>query len=525
MRIQKLLPPNNNLKSLYIKELDELKREREITRDDNVGITFPLSLKRGDIISFGTYVNSLVLDKWVTLTKAKNIAVVLRTSGRIDVQLYNSRGVYDWDTGIRNAGKEPVEANVKKTQKKGVYEYTVSLSDVNCVGVVYPVIEALEPCEFLGGEYICDDVDKLNPIKPCYIINYNRDAKVTRENIDTITSKVGYNGELIIICDMTAELGENVFIDSTHKYSNIVQIATSLMPGDSLNKAFDYIRCNALEDYTHIIIIDAKTLIDDNALARVFTFVSLLDDIRDNMVIQGDIISGRTLESSGYVVRDGMPKSRFNGFDMGMSSDFVNEVSSEEIDFFSFGLLCVPVNNNMYFDPNIRHFVEFEYFLNNRKLEIACINGFFGYSRGTVSEGIIWTTYYRMRDYLIAIINSEYEMNRQRFSDFMDSEIKDYYKKGGLELSLAVMEAANDFLNGPEGLYDEYCLEEIRERLIELSDRFNHKLTAGTNKVKDRLELQKQYNKLYLKIDHDYDMIMDRWTKSKRKVDDEREQQ
>ena len=388
MRIQKLLAPNNNLKSLYIKELDELKREKEIIGDGKCEITFPISLKKGDIISFGTYVNALVLDKWLTLTKAENIAIVLRSSGRIDAQVYNSRGAYDWETDVRAAGKEPVEVKVSESKKKGVYEYTISLSDVNCTGVVYPIIEALEPCQFLGGEYVCDDVKDLEPIKPCYVINYNRDAKVTREGISAITSKAGYNGELIVVCDMTAELGENVFIDNTQKRSNIVQIATSLEPGNSLNKALDYIRNESDEDYTHIIVIDSRTLLDDNALARVFTFVSLLDDIRDNMIIQGDILSDNThLESSGYLIS-------------------VTAISSEEIDFFSFGLLCIPANNNLYFEPDIRNFVEFEYFLNNRRLEIASINGFFGYSQSSVSEGIIWTTYYKMRDYLIAIINS-----------------------------------------------------------------------------------------------------------------------
>ena len=526
MRIQKLLAPNNNLKSLYFKELDELRREKEIVGDENRDIAFPLSLQKGDIISFGTYVNSLVLDKWETLTRAENIAIVLRTSGRIEAQVYNSRGAYDWDTNVRATGKEPVEVEVSKVKKKGIYEYTISLANVNCTGVVYPIIEALEPCQFLGGEYVCDDVDELNPIKPCYVINYNKDAKVTRESIRAITSKVGYDGELIVVCDMTSELGENVFIDNTHKCSNIVQIGTSMEAGNSLNMAFDYIKNKADDDYTHIIISDAKTLLDDNALARVFTFISLLDDIRDNMMIQGDILSDNShLESSGYLIKDGMPKRRYNGFDLCKSSDFVTAISSDEIDFFSFGLLCIPTKCNMYFDPNIRNYVEFEYFLNNRRLEIASINGFFGYSQRTVNEGIIWTTYYKMRDYLIAIINSEYEMERQKFSDFMDREIKSYYKKGGLELAFAIIEAANDFLNGPEGLYDEYCLEEIKERLIELSNRFNQRLTSKSNKVKDRIELQKLYNKLYLKIDHDYDMIIDKWTDSKRKVDHEREQQ
>ena len=526
MRIQKLLAPNNNLKSLYIKELDELRREKEIITEANGNIRFPISLKKGDIISFGTYVNALVLDKWETLTKAKNIAIVLRSSGRIEAQVYNSRGAYDWDTDVRASGKEPVDVVVSEAKKEGIYEYTISLANVNCTGVVYPIIEAQEPCEFIGGEYICDDVEKLNPIKPCYVINYNRDAKSTRENIRAITTKAGYKGELIIVCDMTAELGDNVFIDNTHKHSNIIQMATSLEPGNSLNEAFDYIKNKADCDYTHIIVIDTKTILDDNALARVFTFISLLDDIRDNLIIQGDILSdSRHLESSGYLIKDDKPRRRYKGFDLCKSSDFVTAISSDEIDFFSFGLLCIPVKCNMYFDPNIRHYVEFEYFLNNRRLEIANINGFYGYVRSTLDEGIIWTTYYKMRDYLIAIINSEYEMDRQRFSDFMDSKIKSHYKKGGLELAFAIMESANDFLNGPEGLYDEYCLEEIRERLIELSADFNKRLTKGSNKIKDRIELQKQYNKLYLKIDHDYDMIIDSWTKSKRKVDDEREQQ
>ena len=71
MRIQKLLAPNNNLKSLYIKELDELKREKEIIGDGKCEITFPISLKKGDRIAQGIFLEYGITEDDETLTERK----------------------------------------------------------------------------------------------------------------------------------------------------------------------------------------------------------------------------------------------------------------------------------------------------------------------------------------------------------------------------------------------------------------------------------------------------------------------
>ena len=526
MTIQKIVPPGQNLKSLYIKELDSLKREKEFFGSSDIDITFPMNLKKGDIISFETYVNALSIEKWTSYTNVKSIGIRIRSTKEIKIQIYNSTGVYDWDNNGRYAGKKEVESEITCEDKREYREYSIEIKDKHLSGIIYPIIEAIDDCELLGGEYISNNTGSAKKVKPCFVVNYNRDANKTRQNINAIRNNSLYDNELIIVSDMTGKLSKEVFIDNSHVCSKIIQIPTSQNIGKCYNEILRYISYDVEEDYTHAFLIDSDVILDSNACDRLISFISLLDDVRNDMIIQGDVLSDDSLvESSGYIIRDNKPSERFNGFDMTKPSDFVVLSTSEEVDYFKFGLLLVPLNQIKAYNPDLRTNVEFDYYLHHKSINVTNINGFFGVRENKESRGVVWDKYYRYRDYFIAIVDSEYELDKTEFRMYIDKEMKMESKKGNMELAFSILEATNDFLNGPEGLYDEYCLEEIRDRLKELTQRFNDSIVGRKNIIKDRLELQKFYNKICLKIDHDYDMIIDKWTESKRKVDDEREQQ
>ena len=473
MTIQKIIPPRQNLKSLYIKELDSLKREKENYGRSDIDITFPMALNNG-----------------------------------------------------RYAGKKEIESEITCEDKREYREYSIEIRDKHLSGIIYPIIEAIDDCELLGGEYISDNTDSAKIVKPCFVVNYNRDANKTRQNINAILNNSLYDNELIIVSDMTGKLSKDAFIDNSHECSKIIQIPTSQNIGKCYNEILRYISYDVEEDYTHALLIDSDVIFHCCECDRLISFVSTLDDVRNDMIIQGDILSDDSLlESSGYIIRDNKPSERFNGFDMTKPSDFVVLSTSEKMDYFKFGLLCVPLNQIKAYNPDLRTSIEFDYYLHHKSINVTNINGFFGVRENKESRGVVWDNYYRYRDYFIAIVDSEFELDKTEYRLYIEKEMKAESKKGNMELAFSILEAANDFLNGPDGLYDEYCLEEINDRLKELSQRFNDSIVGRKNIIKDRLELQKLYNKICLKIDHDYDMIIDEWTESKRKVDDEREQQ
>ncbi len=526
MIIQNILPPRKNLKSLYIKELDPLRREKENRSNFDIDIAFPIRLNKGDIISFESYVNALPIEKWTSYTNVKSIGIRIRSTKEIKIQIYNSTGVYDWDNNGRYAGKKEIESEITCEDKRGYMEYSIVIKDKHLSGIIYPIIEVIDDCELLGGEYISDNTDSAKIVKPCFVVNYNRDANKTRQNISAILNNSLYDNELIIVSDMTGKLSKDAFIDNSHVCSKIIQIPTSQNIGKCYNEILRYISYDVEEDYTHALLIDSDVIFHSSECDRLISFLSTLDDVRNDMIIQGDILSDDSLlESSGYIIRDNKPSERFNGFDMTKPSDFVVLSTSEEMDYFKFGLLCVPLNQIKAYNPDLRTSIEFDYYLHHSSINVTNINGFFGVRENKESRGVVWDNYYRYRDYFIAIVDSEYELDKTEFRMYIDKEMKAESKKGNVELAFPILEAANDFLNGPDGLYDEYCLEEINDRLKELSQRFNDSIVGRKNIIKDRLELQKLYNKICLKIDHDYDMIIDEWTESKRKVDDEREQQ
>lgn len=526
MTIQRIIPPRQNLKSLYIKELDSLRREKESFVGLDIDITFPLSLKKGDVISFETYVNALSIEKWISYTCVKSFGIKIRSSKEIKIQVYNSTGVYDWDDNSRYSGKKEIEAEVICEEKNDLLEYSITIKDKHLSGIVYPIIEATDDCEFLGGEYVASKVDNVKKVKPCFVINYNRDANKTRQNISAVLNSEAYDNDLIIVSDMTKELAKDVFIDNSHVCSKIIQIPTSQNIGECYNKALRYISYDADEDYTHALLVDADVIIDSNIFDRLIPFLSVLDDVRNDMIIQGDILSDDSLiESSGYILRDSKPSSRFYGFDMTKPSDFVVSSTLEEIDYFGFGLLLVPTSQIKAYNSDLRTNIEFDFYLHHKSIRVTNLNGFYGKREKKEFKGAVWDSYYRYRDYFIAIVDSEFELDKTEYRLYIENEMKAESKKGNVELAFSILEAANDFLNGPDGLYDEYCLNEINDRLIELTQRFNDNIVGRKSIIKDRLELKKLYNKICLKIDHDYDMIIDKWTESKRKVDDEREQQ
>lgn len=526
MIIQKLLAPSNNLKSLYIKELDELKRWKDTIDECNANITFPISLNKGDIISFETYINAFPIEKWYSYTKAKNVQIVIRTSEKVNIQVYNSTGVYERDSNNRFSGKRKIDTDIKCIEYDEYKEYTINLKEKNLSGVIYPIIEAMTDCELLGGEYTSDTPKGASKCRICYIVSYNRDANTTRSNINAIINNPLYDGEYIVVCDMTGELSSDVFIDNSHVCSRMIQIPTSKNPGDSYNAAISYINSEAGEEYTHGIVVDSTVLVDEIILDRLVSFISLLDDVRSDMIIQGDLIKDNyLLDSSGYIIKDNKPDVRYNNFDLREPSDFITSSTCEEIDFFKFGVLCLPLKCFKAFNQDLRTNVELYCYLHNDNLKVTNLNGFFGRLCNKESRRIIWDYYYKYRDYYIAIVDSEFELDKTEYRLFVEKEVKIQRKKGNIEAAFAIIEAANDFLDGPEGLDDEYCLEEINERLIYLSGRFNDSVTGRKNVIRDRIELRKNYDKLCLKIDHSYDMIMEKWTEHKRKVDNEREQQ
>lgn len=544
MIIQKILPPHKNQKSLYYKELDSLRRDKPFIGNARIDNTFPIYLNKGDVISFETYVNALSIEKWMRYTKVKDNSIKLRIKGDANIQVYNSVGVYDSVSNTRAAGRHELDVDIECHEVRDYNEYTIGIPDSNLQGVVYPVIEAINECSFIGGEYITSTSEGVREIKPAFIINYNNDAITTQKTINAIYNQLNDVSAPIIVCDMTSSLKERTFedvingefIDNSQENCIIKQIATSKRVGDSYNKAIKYLLNESCEDYTHAILIESGVLLNSEILDRVTSFLSLLDDIRSDMMIQGDIIEDDShLVDSGYVMSSDKECVRFNGFNLTKPDDFVSLVAAEELDFFKLGLICIPLGlalkgNDKKVDykllnPDIEECVELDYYLHKEKLNITSLNGFFGYKKSNTLRGLVWDYYYKYRDRFIAIVGSNLEMDRQEFRFFIEKEINKEKRKGNIELAFAILEAANDFLNGPEGLYDEYCLEEIRDRLKELTQRFNDSIVGRKNLIKDRLELQKFYNKICLKIDHDYDMIIDKWTESKRKVDDEREQQ
>ncbi|MCR4610517.1 MAG: hypothetical protein K5644_01325 [Lachnospiraceae bacterium] len=541
MIIQKILPPRRNLQTLYYRKLDELKREKEEEEKVDIDITFPIELKRGEVLSFDSYVNAFYLEMWTRYTAVDNVTIILRTTGEIRPRVYNSIGVHDWDGDNRAVGKSEIEADVFCELHKDYREYIIQIKDVNQRGVVYPIIEAREKCTLVSGEYITDTPVSVDEVKPVVIVNYNKDIKTTNKTIDAVLE---YGEEIpIVVCDMTGNLNKETFADKihnntfadkkpnktsadktnkdtstdkSHKGGKIDVIAASEKRGDNYNKALEHIKNELGDNYTHAIMVDCNVELTKDSIERLLQFLPYIDEFRTDMIIQGDVLSSDSIsEGCGYLIRDGKEFSRFYNYDLSKSEDYVALISTEEIDYFMWGLICMPLKTVKPFSPNLIKCVEFDYYLKYKPLSVASLNGFFGFSDTQSPDGIIKTYYYRYRDEFIARVDTDMEVGVRPFRDYFDDEYHREFKKGNFELAFTILAAIDDCMKGPEILDKD---DKVAAKIDELTKKFNDNIIKRKGKIKDIIKLEKDYNKLCLKIDKDYDMIIQKWKDEKEKL-------
>ncbi len=525
MTLQTLILPDNLIDPLYIKELDELRREVEIKRDGGDSGTGSLSpLSRGIVYSFGTYYNAFVPAKWLRLTPVKDITVVIRATGKLRIQIFNSTGVYDVAGGVRHSAKCEIDARVIVRKKKDYIEYIAELTKSDCDGIIYPVIEALEDCELVGGAYITPTPVDARKVRTVAVLNYNKDAKVTQRNIDTVRNFKGMDIP-VVVCDMTGNLAENTFSATGERVPcragvnevNIVKKDATRNPspcrGACANIAFDYIK-EHYGDRTHAVMIDNNVELSKHSIERLLRFLMAVDNFREDIIVQGDVLVAtrnpspcRTIDGSGYVDRPTKQIKRFSGFDMNETDDVVALLSNEEIDYFKWGLICIPLDESR-FNPMIRSSVELNYYLKYKPLDMINLNGFTGEKTGKTEEPIVKRYYYKYRDDAIASIDTDLELGKIPFRNYIDGEFKREISAGNIELAWTIIDAINDFLWGPEILEAEARTE---QRISDLSKKLNESIFKRKGAVKDRIRLEQEYSKLYQRIDAKYDMIVEKW--------------
>ncbi len=450
MTLQTLILPDNLIEPLYIKELDELRREVEIKRDGGTA-----SLSRGTVYSFGTFYNAFVPSKWLRLTPVKDITVVIRATGKLRIQIFNATGVYDVAGGVRHSAKCEIDAKVIVRKKKDYIEYIAELTKADYDGIIYPVIEALEDCTIIGGAYITPTPVDARKVRPVAVLNYNKDAKVTQRNIDTIRSFDGMDIP-VVVCDMTGNLAENTFSATGGRVPRRAG-------GDELN----VVQKGATRNPSPCRIIDG----------------------------------------SGYVDRPTKQIKRFSDFDMNETDDVVALLSDEEIDYFKWGLICMPLDGSR-FNRMIRSSVELNYYLKYKPLDMINLNGFAGDKVGKAEEPIVERYYYKYRDDAIASIDTDLELGKIPFRNYIDGEFKREVSAGNIELAWTIIDAINDFLWGPEILE---ATARTEQRISDLSKKLNESIFKRKGAVKDRIRLEQEYSKLYQRIDAKYDMIVEKW--------------
>ena len=516
MIIQRILPPGDNHFELYIRELDDNRREKEIKESfkfkERITITFPIRLKRRHVYSLGTFVNALAIDNWVRNTSIKNITVVIRTTGDVNIQMYNSVGGYSWGDELRAAGKYPVEADVFCERHSNYCEYIIELRDISYRGIIFPIIEAREDCELLGGEYTTNTPTGASKVRPVAIVNYNKDAIAMQHTIVNIRQFRDLPIP-IVVCDMTGKLPTHFFANRGVNSNSIRQIATSHKTGRSINRALDYLDIDNKTAYTHAIIIDSGVELRPEGIERLIAFLTLIDDFRSDAIIQGDVLrKGSVIEGTGGIVRGNRPYARFFGFDVRHTPDVVAMLGMEDIDYFRFGVMCMPLIAHRRFNPDLVKCVEFDYYLRYKPLNVITLNGLIGMRDNMYDEGIVKEYYYGLRDEMIAKVDTDLEVGKTAFREHVAEAFKREVKRGNIELADAIIDAVNDFMWGPTIFSNE---ETIEARLDALTKRHNDNIIGRKKKFRDSIKLEQAYSKMYLQIDANYDMIVDRWRDAK----------
>lgn len=407
-----------------------------------------LSLSRGEVADFVTYLNSCSYRKWKKYTYAQEPALYIDVEGDFSLLLLG------YSKEIASIERTEFSFKSYSLQKREVLRITFPENDLQIIGFE---IHAYGNCKFYGGYYTVEcDENYIRNIQLSVATTTCKKEKFITKNIALLKK------ELLESAD---DIKNNVYIHvvdngRTLTEQDIYGHHVFLHPNNNTGGAGGFARgmiesLNQTPEATHVLLMDDDVLILPESIARTYHLLRLLRPEYSEDFISGAMLyyeePNRQHEDIGTVTKDCMFASLKPKFDLGQlgcvldnEADFIKQKN----EYAGWWYCCIPTTVIRKEGLPLPMFIrcdDMEYSL-RCKANILTLNGICVWHMGFVTKyNAAFDKYQQCRNLLIDKASSDILSNVDVF-DFVRKSYRIEMLKFNYNAAELIVRALEDFL-------------------------------------------------------------------------------
>lgn len=487
MNIQKIIGPKRNI----CEEWEMFYHGGTVLQGEDVAEVCSVALKKREVLSLGTYFNAFSIGKWRKYTNLSDLVLTLHTKGQIAIRGYHATGenytysdprdntkvVYDY----KDATVEEIQVKVSQEEKEqDVRSYRVEFPVLPGDGILYVELEALEPVEFLGGDYSTTAKPVQNVYLGLGICTFRREEAVQlnvncviHEILEDAASPLKDNVE-VYVSDNGQTLPKDCFpSDKVHLFPNLNLGGA----GGFTRTMIEAVLYRQDSPITHMILMDDDISLDSRVITRTYLFLQHILPEYQRAMVGGELfeLDKRYLQfEAGAAFRGTVIQSYNQKWDMReLSAVAANEIENP-MNFNGWWYCCIPVSyirpDNLPL-PVFIHRDDVEYGLRNDAYGTILLNGIAVWHPQGPSKASASMNYYDVRNDLIAMSTSPDRATKKQIKGNITRGMFGNILRYRYQVEECVFYALEDYYLGP----DHFMELDPAKNHQELA-RFNYKM-------------------------------------------------
>lgn len=423
-------------------------------------------LKKGQCVSFDTYINALSASKWKKYTVAQPpYSLKITLKGKYKVNLIHSYLSYAKEYGKKQS-VPIVHSDVEETRYVDcVEQQTLTFPYSATSGCLSFSLQAESDGEFFAACYVCQVLEDIRNINlGVGICTYKREEYV-KNNMEILRKSVFENRDSVLFENLHVFISDNASTLPTDMANENVRLFVNKNAGGSggfTRCMIEAIKYNetASRILTHFVLMDDDVRFDPISLERTYILLTLMKDDYLNSFIGGAMF--RMAEPSvqyasgeyWFENKCDVIKTYNLNADMTEISNVVKNEVITDANYQGWWFCAIPMSVISKDNLPLPFFIKYddiEYSLRNNK-ELILLNGINVWHESFESKYSAQNVYYTVRNYLITAAARNAQITKEDFALHMRISYRHYacnYKYLEIE---HFCNAVDDFLKGVDYL-------------------------------------------------------------------------
>ena len=442
MTVQKILFPKTEYEDMYVR--------------GGIAKEGALHVRAGDSATFDTYFGCFSYTKWRDYTRLAGVTLSLTLEGRARVALCSFDGVERRE-------------HASLLTDGGECTLSVDFDALPPLGILYPVIEAILEVRLIKAEYITDA--ERDEVRAAIAFCTFRRERALGANVEILAKERPSMVDRVIVVDNGGTLDEEEIA------CDYVRLVKNPNYGGSAGFTRGIIEAKA-EGFTHVILMDDDVIIYPDAISRMTSFVSLLDEEHKNAHVSAAMLYATRpymQHELGARFEGDRIKSLKTGLDTREPEALVENMRDEGAEYGAWWCFMLPLEDTDRFGLPLPLFIKFddvEYGMRTTgaaDAPIITLNGVCVRHDDFDLKYSMHLEYYNIRNQLIMRILRSDMSTFGAISRLIKATVKHLflYRYDAMD---TVLRAFDDLLGGAEGLMERNA-EELNSSLIKNAPR------------------------------------------------------